>query len=81
LKSAIDHTGDHAPARYRGFGGKFKATSMWFVLDETLFIEKKAIASGVYLIRINCFKADDLADFIESAAQVDSCDALVGGVD
>ena len=81
MKSAIDHTGDHAPARYRGFGGKFKATSMWFVPDETLFIEKKAIASGVYLIRINRVKADNLADFIDSAAQVDSCDALVGRVD
>jgi len=81
LKSAIDHTGDHAPARYRGFGGKFKATSMWFVPDETLFIEKKAIASGIYLIRINRIEADELADFIESAAQVDGSDALDGGVD
>jgi hypothetical protein len=54
---------------------------MWFVPDETLFIEKKAIASGVYLIRINRVKADNLADFIDSAAQVDSGDALVGRVD
>jgi len=81
LKSTIDHTGDHAPARYRGFGGKFEATGIWFIPDETLFIEKKAIASGIDLIRINRIKADELADFIESAAQVDSSDALEGGVD
>jgi len=81
LKSTIDHTGDHAPSRHRGFGGKFKATGIWFVPDETFFIEKKAISSGIDLIRINRIKADELADFIESVAQVDSSDALDGGVD
>ena len=55
-------------------------TGTWFVPDETLFIEKKVIAGRIDLIGINRIEADELADFIESAAQVDSSDALDGGV-
>jgi len=47
LKNTINHASDHAPARYRGFGGKFKATSIWFVSDEAFFVKKKAIACEV----------------------------------
>jgi len=68
LKGTIDRASNNGPARYRRFGGKSKATSMWFVPDETLFIEKKAIASGIELVRINRIEADELADFIESTA-------------
>ena len=80
LKSTIDHAGDHAPAGYRGFGGKFKATCTRFVANEAAFIEKKAIARGIHLIRIDRIEADELSDFIESGAQVDGSGALGGGV-
>ena len=75
----LDLASNNAPARYRGFGGKFKATGTWFVPDETWFIEKKVIAGRIDLIGINRIEPDELTDFIESAAQVDSSDALDGG--
>jgi hypothetical protein len=37
----LDLVSNNAPARYMGFGGKFKATGTWFVPDETSFIEKR----------------------------------------
>jgi hypothetical protein len=68
LKSPIDLASNNAPARYRGLAGKFKATNTWFVPNKAFFIEKKAITSGVYLIGAQRIEADELVDFIESAA-------------
>jgi hypothetical protein len=49
LKNTINHASDHAPAGYRGFGSKLKATSTWFVADEAIFVKKKSIARGVFI--------------------------------
>ena len=68
LKSTIDLASNNAPARYRGLAGELKATNTWFVPDEAFFVEKKAIARCVYLIGAQRIEADELVDFIESAA-------------
>jgi len=80
LKRTIDHARDHAPARHRGFGGEFEAADTRFIPDKAAFIEKKAIARGVHLIRIDRIEADELSDFVESGEQVDGSGALDGGV-
>lgn len=80
LKCTIDHTSDDAPARYRGFSGKFKATDAWFFPNEAVIIEKKAIASGVNFIRIDRVEANESTDVIDSGAQVDHNGALDRGV-